>query len=1074
MFYPCLSAFICGFDLGVLGVNISETFIRRPIATSLLMFAVALFGVLAYRALPVADLPNVDFPTLVVSAQLPGANPDTMASAVATPLERQFTTISGLDSMVSSNATGNTSVTLQFDLSRNIDSAAVDVQTAIAEVLPLLPPGMPAPPSFRKSNPSDFPIMMLGLTSATMPPWELDEWAETRFAQRLSMISGVAQVQVFGSQKYAVRVQVDPNKMAARQIGINEVDAAIRGWNVNLPTGTLYGPTQSFNVLADGQLRNAAAYRPLVVAYRHGAPVRLEQIASVIDSVEDNKQGSWTYTSEGGQMAVNLIIMRQPGSNTIDVTDNIKKLIPEFQALLPPSVQLFVRGDRSKNIRDAFHDIQFTMAVTMGLVILVIFLFLRNTSATLIPSMALPFSIVGTFAVMYMLDYSLDNLSLMALILCVGFVVDDAIVMLECVVRHVERGESAMQAAFAGSKEIGFTIVSMTLSLAAVFIPVLFMGGVLGRLFREFAVTICVAILISGAVSVTLTPMLCSRFLHRGGDSRQSRFYRTTERFFDGMLHVYDGSLRWVLRHRPVMMGAFAVVLVATGYLFVKIPKGFIPEQDTDQLYVNTEAEQGTSYYQLIKYQDKISDILRRDPNVESFMASAGGSFQSSTNTGRMFVQLKPRKQRALHVTQIIEELRPKLAGFPGMRVFMTAPSSIRIGGRMSKSQYQFTVQGPDTAELYAQSTKLEREMARLPTLQDVTSDLQIKNPRLNIDIDRDRAASLQLNVAQIEAALYSGFGPRWSSTIYAPIAQYRVLLELLPQYQASPNAISWLYFKSSDGRLVPLNAFANMSTDVGPLSVNHSGQLPSVTVSFNMKPGVALGDAVSQIEELAARILPDTVTTSFQGTAKVFQDSLKNLGMLLAVAIAVVYIVLGVLYESYVHPITILSGLPSAGFGALLTLLLFKVDLNIYAFVGLMMLVGIVKKNAIMQIDCALDAERKDGKSPPQAIYEGCLIRFRPIMMTTMSALLGALPISLGYGSGGEARRPLGLAVVGGLLFSQLVTLYLTPVVYTYMAAIVEGWNAWKGRRPQGALQGAPRKAPKEPALAPAPAKGD
>ncbi len=1055
-------------------MNISETFIRRPIATSLLMLAVALFGVLAYRALPVADLPNVDFPTLVVSANLPGANPDTMASAVATPLERQFTMIGGLDSMISVNSMGNTQITLQFDLSRTQDSAAVDVQTAIAEAMPLLPPGMPAPPSFRKYNPADMPIMFLGLTSSSLPIWELDDYAENRIAQRLSMVSGVAQVMVHGSQKYAVRIQVDPTKLAARQIGINEIQAAAQSWNVNLPTGTLYGPHQAFNVQADGQLPNAAAYRPMIVAYRNGAPVRLEQLGTVIDSVEDNKTGSWLYWRDGMQRAIDLAIMRQPGSNTIEVTDAIKKLIPEFQAELPPSVRLMIRGDRSKNIREAFHDIQFTMMVTLGLVIMVIFLFLRNTSATLIPSMALPFSIVGTFAVMYLLDYTLDNLSMMALILCVGFVVDDAIVMLENIVRHMEHGEGALQAAFNGSKEIGFTIVSMTVSLAAVFIPVLFMSGILGRLFREFAVTICVAILISGLVSISLTPMLCSRFLRPFNHRQQSRFHRTMESLFGSLLRAYDGSLRWVLRHRPVMISVFLIVLAATAYLFVKIPKGFIPEQDSDQMNVNLEAAQGTAFEQMVKYQHQIAAILRADPNIDMLMGSAGGAFNTGSNSSRFFVQLKPRKERKLSVTEVIEELRPKVSRFPGVRVYMTAPPSIRIGGRMSRSQYQFTVQGPDTAELYQQAERLEEEMARLPAILDVNTDLQIKNPRVNVAVDRDKAAALGLNVTQIESALYSAYGPRWASTIYAPNSQYKVLLEILPKYQTQPDFLSLLYFKAQDGRLAPLGSFAKLTADAGPLSVNHSGQLPSVTISFNLKPGVALGDAVSQIEELAERILPDTVTTSFQGAAKVFQDSLKDLGMLLMIAVMVVYIVLGVLYESYVHPITILSGLPSAGFGALLTLLLFKVDLNLYAFVGLIMLIGIVKKNAIMQIDFALEAERKEGKSPAEAIYEGCLIRFRPIMMTTMAALLGALPISLGYGAGGEARRPLGLTVVGGLLFSQLITLYLTPVVYTYMASLAERWKMRK------LGQGVPVPAA-EPAagaitapLRPAAAKGD
>ncbi len=952
------------------------------------MLAIALFGVLAYRALPVSDLPNVDFPTLVVSAALPGGSPDTMASAVAMPLERQFTGIAGLDSMISVNTMGNTQITLQFDLERDLDGAAVDVETAIAESLPLLPPGLPAPPSFHKYNPADAPIMFLGLTSKTLPLWVVDDYAETTIAQRISMVSGVAQVMVFGSQKYAVHIQVDPNKLAAKGIGINEVDSAIQSWNVNVPTGTLYGAHQAFNIQANGQLMNAKQYRPAVVAYRNGAP----------DGVEDDKTASWLYTHEGGQRAINMLVMRQPGSNTIEVVDAIRKLAPAFQAQLPPTVTFTIRGDRSKNIREAFSDIQFTMA----------------------------------------------------LILCIGFVVDDAIVMIENVVRHIERGERPMQAAFNGSKEIGFTIVSMTISLAAVFIPVLFMGGILGRLFREFAVTICVAILISGLVSITLTPMLCSRFLKMRGEKRPGRLNRAAERALNGMLHTYDHSLQWVLHHRPVMLVVFFLMLGATGYLFVKVPKGFIPDQDNDSMSVITEAAQGTSYYLMAKYQQQVSEMIANDPDIESFMSSTGGgAFGAASNQGRMWVQLRPRKQRELNINQIIEKLRPKVANFPGMRVFMTVPPTIRIGGRPAKTAYDFTLQGPDTQDLFVQAQKLEREMARLPGLVDVTTDLQIKNPQVRLAIDRDRAAVTGLNAAAIEAALYDAYGPRWVSTIYAPTAQYKVLLELLPEYQKYADSLSQLYFKTPDNNLVPLASFAKINANAGPQSVNHSGQLPSVTVSFNLKPGVALGDAVDEVEQTAERVLPANITTSFQGTAKAFQDSLKNLGILLTVAIMVVYIVLGVLYESYVHPLTILSGLPSAGFGALLTLLVFHVDLSIYAFVGLIMLVGIVKKNAIMQIDFALEAERREGKSPAEAIYEGCLIRFRPIMMTTMAALLGALPISLGWGAGGEARRPLGLAVVGGLLFSQLITLYLTPVIYIYMAGLVERWKVGKPRKP-------------------------
>ena len=1053
-------------------MNIAEPFIRRPVMTTLVMVAILLFGILGYRALAVSELPNVDYPTIQVGASLPGASPDTMASAVATPLEKQFSTIAGIDSMTSSSSLGTTSITLQFDLSRNIDGAAQDVQAAIARASSQLPPSMPTPPTYQKVNPAEQPILYLAMGSKTLPLYTVDQYAETLMGQRISMVKGVAQVQVYGSQKYAVRIQLDPQALATRQIGIDDVHTAVQNANVNLPVGTLYGEHRAFTLQANGQLTHASLYRPLIVAYRNGSPVRLEDLGKVYDSVQNDRVANWWNDTD----SVVLAIQRQPGTNTVEVVDAVKRLLPQFRDIIPPSVQMQTLYDASASIRNSVADVKFTLYLAIALVILVIFLFLRNLSATVIPSFALPMSIIGTFAVMYLLGYTVDNLSLMALTLSVGFVVDDAIVMLENIVRHMEMGEGVMEAALSGSREIGFTILSMTISLAAVFLPVFFMGGIMGRLLHEFAVVIITAILVSGVVSLTLTPMLCSRFLRPAGEMKHGRLYMALERFFDRLLNVYDVSLQWSLRHKVFVMTVSGIILIITIWQFAVIPKGFLPAEDRSQIFISTEAAQGISFDAMRQHQLELNKIVFDDPNRNDFFSSVG-SF-SASNGGIIFIHLKERKDRPatespaiLHLEQryggvpvlggairavaplfahhpdideVIEEFREKFSTVTGINAYMQNLPPIQVGGQITKSQYQLALQSPDTAELYRDSTSFMKEMAKLPGLMDVTTDLLIANPQVNVNIDRDKASALGVSAQQVEDALYTAYGQRQISTIYAPNDEYWVVMELEDKYQADPAALSMLYVHSSSGNLVPLNAVANLTTNLGPLTVNHLGQLPAVTISFNLKNGVAIGDAVNNINKLAREVLPPTVTTEFQGAAQAFQASLTGLGILLFMAILVIYIVLGILYESFIHPITILSGLPSAAFGALLTLQIFHLSLDLYGFVGVIMLIGIVKKNAIMMVDFAIERERNSHKTAEEAIYEGCLIRFRPIMMTTMAALMGTLPIALGSGAGADSRRPLGLAVVGGLVFSQAVTLYLTPVFYTYM----DSFQTWAESR--------------------------
>lgn len=1038
-----------------MNANPAALFIRRPVATVLIMLGMLFFGLTGYRNLPVNQLPTVDFPTIQVMAELAGADPETMAASVATPLEKEFFTIAGIDSISSVNSTGRTRITIQFALDRNIDAAALDVQSAIGLAQRRMPANMTTPPSFRKVNPADLPILYLRVSSATLPLYALNEYADTLIGQRLSMVEGVAQVIIYGQKKYAVRVQLDPDALATRGLGIDEVADAVAAANSMLPTGSLEGERQSRAIKSSGQLYDARAFRDTVVAYRNGAPVRLRDLGEVVDSVKQDKQLSW---GNGGRPAMTLAVERQPGTNTVQVVDAIRALLPSLERQLPPSVGVEIFYDRSESIRESVADVKFTLVLTIFLVVLVIFLFLRNLPATVIPSLALPMSVVGTFAVMAVLGYSLDNLSLMALTLAVGFVVDDAIVMLENIVRHQEMGKDPLTAAYDGAAEIGFTIVSMTLSLAAVFIPVLFMGGIVGRLFREFAVVIIAAILCSGLVSLTLTPMLCAYFLRAaprnaaGHRPAYGGLYGWLERGFDRLAAAYARSLAVVLRRPRTTLLASLALLALTCWLGYVIPKGFLPTEDMGQLVASTEAEQGISYEGMVAAQHSLDPILERDPHVARFnsvVGIVGGS--QSMNNGILLMRLRPAGQRP-GIEAVAQRLRRDLNVSPALRVFVRVPPAISIGGRASKALYQYTLFGADTHALYESAQKIEEALRALPQVQDVNSDLQLKNPEMRVHIDRNRAAALGVSPQQIELALQSAYGSREISTIYAPTNDYSVFLELQKKFQRDASALSRLYVRAKNGDLVPLDALARFTPGVGPIAVSHNGQFPSVTISYNLRPGVALSQGLAAVEAAARPLLPDTVNAESQGTAQAFQSSLTGMGWLLALAIVVIYLVLGILYESFIHPLTILSGLPSAGFGALVTLRLFGLELDLYGFVGIIMLLGIVKKNAIMMLDFALEAQRRDpGLSPLAAIAEGCQVRFRPIMMTTMAALMGALPIAVGIGAGAEARRALGLAVVGGLCFSQLVTLYITPVYYYYM----ERFSRWCGRRWGGRFHG-------------------
>jgi hydrophobic/amphiphilic exporter-1 (mainly G- bacteria), HAE1 family len=1035
-------------------MSLTALFIRRPVMTCLVMIGILVFGIVSYRKLPVSDLPTVDYPTISVDANLPGASPETMAATVATPLEKAFSAIAGIDEITSSSRLGSSNITLQFSLDRNVEAAAQDVNAAIGKTLAFLPSTI-LPPNYHKQNPAASPILSIALTSNILPMIAVDEYAETTIAQKLSTVEGVSQVGVWGSAKYAVRVQLDPGQLASRNVGVSQVAAAIRNNNVMLPTGVLYGKDKTLTVQASGQMSNAADFRRLIISYKNGAAVRLGDVANVMDDIQNNKSASW-YDNE---RSINLMVMRQPGTNTVEVARRVKEALTEIEKGLPPTLKVRIQYDRSITINNAVADVKFSLVVALVLVVLVIFFFLRNAIATLIPSLTLPMAIIGTFSVMYMLNFSIDNLSLMALTLAVGFVVDDAIVMLENIIRHIEMGKTPLQASLDGAEEVGFTVLSMMLSLSAVFIPLMFMGGIIGRLFREFAITISVAILVSGIVALTLTPMLCSRLLKtRGEEQPHGRFFNFTESIFQAALHGYERALGWVMRHRPITLVFSALILVATGMLWTVIPKGLFPPDDTGSLNATAEAPQGTSFPEMLRLARLAASKLATDTNVASFTNNVG-SGGGNSNSAQFNITLKPAGTRP-PADAMVREITRVMSGIPGLQIFVSNPPSIRIGGRGSKTQYQFTLRGPDIQQLYAQAQRLVTRLQDEPMLSGVTSDLLNTSPIIKVHIDRQRALSMGTTPAGIEQALANAFNQQQVSTIFTPTNEYYVVMETVPSAQADASALEHFYVPASGGRQVPLSDVATFEKTTGPLSIAHSGQLASVTISFNLAANVSLGAATAQVQNVAQRVLPATITGQFSGTAAAFQDSQAGMGILLLITIFIIYIILGILYESFIHPVTILTGLPFAAFGALLALYLTHLELGVYGYVGIIMLIGIVEKNAIMMIDFALERQRSEHVSPAVAIVEAASVRFRPIMMTTVSAIVGTLPIAIGVGASAASRRPLGIAVVGGLAFSQVVTLFVTPVFYTYFDEL----QAWLGRRAHRSV----------PVAHPAPVAGD